>query len=77
MRNEKILYKEEQLDRGISRYLLSRESLSTDFSERRFSEESSISGYFRKKALKITHAGILDLNNLKKATTTLKSSAIV
>jgi len=74
MRNKKLLYKEEQLDRGISRYLLGRESLSTGFYENHFSEELAIFGYFRKKAFRKVYARILDLKNLNKATTTLKNS---
>jgi hypothetical protein len=74
MRNNKALFKEEALNRGISRYLLGRESLSAGFSESRFSEEPAIPGYFEKKVLIKTYAEILDLNNLKKATTTLKNS---
>ena len=66
---------EEQLNKGILRYLLGRESLSTGFHESRLSEESVISGYFKEKAYRKTYAGIPDLKNLKKATTTLTYSA--
>lgn len=74
MRNNKAIYEEEALNRGISGYLLDRESLSAGFSESRFSEEPAIPGYLKKKALIKTYAEIPDLNNLKKATTTLKIS---
>ena len=67
-----ILYKEEQLNRGIPEYRSGQKRFFTGFCESRSFRETANNGSFQKKGLDMTYAGIINLKKLKKATTTLK-----